>query len=61
MKYLLSEKYNTPELQSKIMGPNPLKLLAEHKTNLGIVRGSLEAPMTPTPCRTLKNSAKASV
>lgn len=29
MKYLLSEKYNTPELQSKIMGPNPLKLQEE--------------------------------
>jgi len=29
MEYKLSEKYNTPELQSKIMGPNPVKLLEE--------------------------------
>ena len=29
MKYILSEKYNTPELQSKIMGPNPVKLEEE--------------------------------
>ena len=25
MQYPRSEKYNTPELMSKIMGPNPLK------------------------------------
>ena len=29
MKYILSEKYNTKELQSKIMGPNPIKLAEE--------------------------------
>ncbi|MEG0154594.1 MAG: hypothetical protein RR869_02580 [Lachnospiraceae bacterium] len=29
MKYLRSEKYNTPKLQAKIMGPNPLKLQEE--------------------------------
>ena len=29
MKYIKSEKYNTPELQAKIMGPNPIKLLEE--------------------------------
>ena len=29
MKYPLSEKYNTPELMAKIMGPNPLKLEEE--------------------------------
>ena len=29
MKYVLSEKYDTPELQSKIMGPNPVKLEEE--------------------------------
>ena len=29
MKYPLSEKYNTPFLQSKIMGPNPVKLEEE--------------------------------
>ncbi len=29
MKYILSEKYNTKELQSKIMGPNPVKLAEE--------------------------------
>lgn len=29
MKYIKSEKYNTPKLQSKIMGPNPVKLEEE--------------------------------
>ncbi|MBR3150344.1 MAG: class I SAM-dependent methyltransferase, partial [Eubacterium sp.] len=29
MNYPLSEKYNTPELMSKIMGPNPIKLEEE--------------------------------
>ena len=29
MKYVKSAKYNTPELQKKIMGPNPVKLLEE--------------------------------
>ena len=29
MKYPKSEKYNTPELQKKIMGPNPVKLEEE--------------------------------
>ena len=29
MKYVLSQKYNTPELMSKIMGPNPIKLEEE--------------------------------
>lgn len=29
MKYVLSQKYNTPYLMSKIMGPNPIKLEEE--------------------------------
>ena len=29
MKYIKSEKYNTPELLEKIMGPNPIKLEEE--------------------------------
>ena len=29
MKYIRSEKYNTPALQEKIMGPNPVKLEEE--------------------------------
>lgn len=41
MKYIKSEKYNTPELQSKIMGPNPVKLeeelLLDHKIPQGSV------------------------
>ncbi len=41
MQYTLSEKYNTPELQSKIMGPNPVKLdeelLIGHKIPAGAV------------------------
>lgn len=39
MKYIRSEKYNTPELQKKIMGPNPIKLdeelLLDHKIPQG--------------------------
>ena len=26
MEYILSKKYDTPELQALIMGPNPVKL-----------------------------------
>ena len=41
MKYIKSEKYNTPELQAKIMGPNPIKLeeelLSENKIPCGAV------------------------
>ena len=41
MKYLQSEKYNTPALQAKMMGPNPVKLaeelLTEHKIPDGAV------------------------
>ena len=41
MKYILSEKYNTPALQSRIMGPNPVKLeeelLQEHQIPTGAV------------------------
>ena len=41
MKYIKSEKYNTPELQSKIMGPKPVKLeeelLLDHKIPQGSV------------------------
>ena len=41
MKYPKSEKYNTPELQAKIMGPNPVKLeeelLADNKIPEGAV------------------------
>ena len=29
MNYILSKKYDTPELQKKIMGPNPVKLAEE--------------------------------
>ena len=41
MQYIKSEKYNTPELQAKIMGPNPVKLeeelLLDHKIPQGSV------------------------
>lgn len=40
MKYPLSEKYNTPELQSKIMGPNPVKLEEELLTGHMIPDGA---------------------
>lgn len=29
MKYIRSQTYNIPELQAKIMGPNPVKLEEE--------------------------------
>ena len=41
MKYPLSEKYGTPELMKKIMGPNPLKLEEELLTGHRIPKGSL--------------------
>lgn len=41
MKYIKSAKYDTPELQAKIMGPNPVKLeeelLLDHKIPAGAV------------------------
>lgn len=41
MKYIKSAKYATPELQAKIMGPNPVKLeeelLIDHKIPAGAV------------------------
>lgn len=40
MKYPLSEKYDTPELMAKIMGPNPLKLEEELMTGSRIHAGS---------------------
>ncbi len=36
MKYIKSEKYNTPNLQAKIMGPNPVKLEEELLLNCKI-------------------------
>ena len=41
MKYIKSEKYNTPELQSKIMGPNPIKLEEELLTDCKIPKGAV--------------------
>ena len=40
MNYPLSEKYSTPELMAKIMGPNPLKLEEELLTGNRIPAGS---------------------
>ena len=40
MKYIKSEKYNTPELQKKIMGPNPIKLEEELLLNNKIPEGA---------------------
>lgn len=40
MKYPLSEKYNTPALMAKIMGPNPLKLEEELLTGHQIPEGA---------------------
>lgn len=41
MEYILSKKYNTPELQSKIMGPNPIKLEEELLRNNMIPKGAV--------------------
>lgn len=41
MEYPLSKKYNTPELMSKIMGPNPIKLEEELLTGHRIPAGSV--------------------
>ena len=41
MKYVKSEKYNTPELQAKIMGPNPIKLEEELLCDSKIPRGAV--------------------
>lgn len=39
MKYLKSQKYDTPELRNRIMGPNPVKLAEELLTDHRIPRG----------------------
>ena len=41
MKYPFSEKYNTPEILAKIMGPNPMKLEEELLTGHRIPAGSV--------------------
>ena len=41
MKYPLSEKYNTPFFQSKIMGPNPVKLEEELLKGNKIPKGAV--------------------
>jgi SAM-dependent methyltransferase len=41
MEYTKSQKYNTPELLAKIMGPNPFKLQEEMLQNHKIPAGSL--------------------
>lgn len=41
MKYIKSEKYNTPALQKKIMGPNPIKLEEELLLNHNIPQGAV--------------------
>ena len=41
MKYIRSQKYNIPELQAKIMGPNPVKLEEELLLHCKISRNSI--------------------
>ena len=41
MKYQKSEKYNTPELMAKIMGPNPIKLEEELMQDTKISNGAV--------------------
>ena len=41
MHYIKSEKYNTPPLQAKIMGPNPVKLEEELLLNHRIPEGAV--------------------
>lgn len=40
MKYVLSEKYSSPEFMAKIMGPNPIKLEEELLLGCKIPRGA---------------------
>lgn len=40
MKYILSQKYNTPALMAKIMGPNPIKLTEELLQESRIPKGA---------------------
>ena len=40
MKYVLSEKYDTPEFMAKIMGPNPIKLEEELLTGCAIPKNA---------------------
>lgn len=40
MQYVKSAKYDTPALQAKIMGPNPIKLEEELLTGHKIPKGS---------------------
>ena len=41
MNYILSKKYDVPELMEKIMGPNPIKLMEELLTGCNIPRGAV--------------------
>lgn len=41
MEYIKSQKYCTPELMSKIMGPNPVKLEEELLKNCLLPSGSV--------------------
>lgn len=41
MEYTKSQKYNTPELMAKIMGPNPFKLQEEMLQNHKVPAGSI--------------------
>ena len=41
MNYPLSQKYNTPELMAKIMGPNPIKLEEELLADCNLPQGSV--------------------
>lgn len=41
MEYIRSQKYNTIELQTKIMGPNPIKLEEELLLDCKVSRGSV--------------------
>ena len=41
MEYIKSKKYETPELMSKIMGPNPIKLEEELLDGCALPEGSV--------------------
>lgn len=41
MNYIIGEKYNTPELMAKIMGPNPVKLEEELLYDCKIPKGAV--------------------
>lgn len=58
MEYTKSQKYNTPELMAKIMGPNPFKLQEEMLQNHKIPDGGIVCDLGSGQCLTSVMLAK---